>query len=153
MIVIIWCLLPYSTVFQLVSATIHDFLEFFPHLLRAIFFQSHLLLSHILIVKTMDSSERGMNPVWMTIINILKEYWPIWGSNQQSPVLRSCALRTELWDSEQYFKKPFFWEVLKIWDCGVNGLKRGWWWPCIALLAQIDVHALKSLTHFYNILH
>ena len=30
----------------------------------------------------MDSSERGMNPVTMTVINPLKEYWLNWGSNQ-----------------------------------------------------------------------
>ena len=35
----------------------------------------------------MDSDERGMNPVAMTIISPRKEYWPTWGSNQQPPVL------------------------------------------------------------------
>ena len=34
-----------------------------------IFFPSHWLLSHITIVETMDSFERGMNPVALTIIN------------------------------------------------------------------------------------
>ena len=46
--------------------------------------------------QTMDSGERGMNPVPMTIINPQKEYWPSWGWNQQSPVLNSCVLPTEL---------------------------------------------------------
>ena len=34
------------------------------------------LLCHITIIKTMDSGERGMNPVAITIINLRKEYWP-----------------------------------------------------------------------------
>ena len=33
---------------------------------------------NITIVKTMDSIERGMNPVTMTFINPCKEYWPSW---------------------------------------------------------------------------
>ena len=32
------------------------------------FFQSHWLLTHLTIVKTMDNGERGINPVTMTII-------------------------------------------------------------------------------------
>ena len=40
----------------------------------------------------MDSGERGMNPVAMTIISHQKEYWPNRGSNQRPPA-------TELWDS------------------------------------------------------
>ena len=43
----------------------------------------------------MNSSERGMSPVAMTIINHWKEYWP--GSNQQPPVLKYATLLTELW--------------------------------------------------------
>ena len=50
-----------------------------------IFFPSHWLLSHITIVKTTESGERGMNPVAMTFINPRKEYWPSQGSNQQPP--------------------------------------------------------------------
>ena len=34
----------------------------------------------------MNSRERGMNPVAMTIISPLKEYWPGRGSNQRPPV-------------------------------------------------------------------
>ena len=45
----------------------------------------------------MDSSERGMNPVTMTIINPQKEYCQSQGSNQQLPVIKSCMLQTELW--------------------------------------------------------
>ena len=46
-----------------------------------------LVLSHITMVETTDSGERGMNPVAMTIINPRKEYWPSRGSNQRPPVL------------------------------------------------------------------
>ena len=45
----------------------------------------------------MDSNERGINLVAMTIINPRKEYWPSQGSNQQPPVLKSATLPTELW--------------------------------------------------------
>ena len=55
-------------------------------------------------VETMDSSERGMNPVAMTIIDPQKEYRPGRGSNQQPPVLKSCMLPTELWGSENGFQ-------------------------------------------------
>ena len=51
------------------SAPSHTFLQFFEPVLRTIFFPSHWLLSHKTIVKTMASSERGMYPVAMTIIN------------------------------------------------------------------------------------
>ena len=43
----------------------------------------------------MNSGERGMNPVAMTIINPGKEYWLNCGSNQGTPVLKSCTLPTE----------------------------------------------------------
>ena len=90
------------------SAPIQTFLEFFKPVLRTIFFQSHWLLSHITIVPTMDSSERGMNPVEMTIINPRKEYWPSQGSNQRPPVLKSAMLQTELWGLSlmPFGKKP-----------------------------------------------
>ena len=54
------------------------------------------------IVETMDSDERGMNPVAITIINTWKEYWPCWGSNQRPPVLKSATLPTELWGVGSY---------------------------------------------------
>ena len=60
------------------------------------FFSGHWLLSHITIVDTIDSGERGMNPVAMTIINRRKEYWPSRGSNQRPPILKSATLPTEL---------------------------------------------------------
>ena len=46
-----------------------------------------------------DSGERGMDPVAMTIIDIWKEYWPSWESNQLPPVVKSAMLPTELWGS------------------------------------------------------
>ena len=59
------------------SAPIHAFLEFFQPVFRTLFLPNHWLLSQITIVGTTDSSERGMNPVAMTIgINPRKEYWP-----------------------------------------------------------------------------
>ena len=42
--------------------------------------------------KKIDISERGMNPVAMTIINPLKAYWPSRGSNQPPRVLKFCTL-------------------------------------------------------------
>ena len=80
------------------SAPIHAFLEFFEAVLHTIFFPSHLLLSHITIVKTTDSSERGMNSVAMTIINPRKGYWPSQGLNQRPSVLKSAML----WGSAVY---------------------------------------------------
>ena len=61
----------------------------FQELLLPVIFPSNWLLSHITIIETMDRSEREMNPVAMTIINPRKEYWPSWGSNQHSPVLKT----------------------------------------------------------------
>ena len=56
-----------------------------------------LVFSQITSVKTMDSTETGMNPVTMTIINPRKQYWPSQGLNQRPPVLKSAMLPTELW--------------------------------------------------------
>ena len=95
------CLMPFSTLFSYIVAAsppIHAFLEFFFNRHSAQYsFPSHWLLPHITIVETMDSGERGMKPVAMTIINPQKEYWPSWGSNQRPPVLKSETLPTELW--------------------------------------------------------
>ena len=55
------------------------------------FFSSHWLLSHITIVETTESGERGINLVAMTIVNPRKEYWPSQGSNQRPPALKSCT--------------------------------------------------------------
>ena len=57
------------------TAPIHVFLEFFLPGFYTIFFPSQWLLSHNTIVKTTDSGEKGINPVTMTIIDILREYW------------------------------------------------------------------------------
>ena len=57
------------------------------------------------VVETMDSSERGMNPVAKTIIQPWKEYWPSRGSNQRISVLMSTGLPTELWGSAQTIEK------------------------------------------------
>ena len=76
-------------------------------MLHTIFFPSHWLLSHIIIIETMDNSEKGMNPVAMTILNPRKEYWPSWGSNQRLPVLKSATLLTELWDSAWLYTTRF----------------------------------------------
>ena len=64
------------------SAPIHAFLGF-PH--------NHCQ-------KKLDSCERGLNRVAMTIINSLKEHWPSRGLNQRPPVLKSTTLPTELWE-------------------------------------------------------
>ena len=65
--------------------------------LRTIFFPSHWLLSHLTIVETTDSGDRGMNPVTKTIINPWKEHRPSRGSNRWPPALKSETLPTELW--------------------------------------------------------
>ena len=49
-------------------------MEFFSPVLCTVFFASNGLLSYITIVETMDSGERGLNPVGMTIINPQIEY-------------------------------------------------------------------------------
>ena len=74
------------------SAPIHAYLEFFYPVLPTILFPRHWLLSHITIVETTDSGEKGMNPVAMTIIIPQKEYWLSRGLNQRPPVLKSAML-------------------------------------------------------------
>ena len=78
------------------TAPIHAFLEFLSSVLCTIFFSSHWLLSNISLIETMDSGERGINPVTINTMNPLKEYCPIRGLNQRPVVLQSCALLTEL---------------------------------------------------------
>ena len=59
------------------SEPIHAFQgSFNQYIFHTIFCTSHWLLSHIAMVETTDSCERGMNPVAMTIISPRKEYWP-----------------------------------------------------------------------------
>ena len=90
----------FSTLFQLnvaVSAPFPAFLQFFQPVLCIIFFRSHWLLSNITIVETMDTCERGMNPVTITIINLCKDYWPSQrGSNQPPPFFKSSTVMETL---------------------------------------------------------
>ena len=44
----------------------------------------------------MNSHERGMDPVAMTIINPLRENWPRHKSNEQPPVLKLCTIPTAM---------------------------------------------------------
>ena len=60
----------------------------------------------------MDSDERGMNPVAMTIFSSQKEYWPSRGSNQRPSDLKSCRLPTELWGSTHNPEKNLLVELL-----------------------------------------
>ena len=82
-----------------VSAPGHAFLEFFSPVLCTIFFPGHRLFPNMIIIETMDSVERGMNSVAMTIIDPLKEYLPSRRSNQRPPVPKACTVPTELWGS------------------------------------------------------
>ena len=74
-----WCLTtPFSIVFRLhhgdqcTYPCFHGFhLTSSPHN-STIFFPSHWLLSHITIVETTDSGEKGMNPVAMIILSLRK---------------------------------------------------------------------------------
>ena len=96
-------LTPFSTVFQLYLGDQCTYPCFPGFLLTStIFFPSHWLLSHISIVETTNSGERGINPVTMIMINPLKEYWPSRGSNQRPPVLKSATLPSELWGSADF---------------------------------------------------
>ena len=58
------------------QCTYNAFLEFFLPELNTIFFSSHWLLSYITITGKMDSGERGMNVVKITVITPRTEYWP-----------------------------------------------------------------------------
>ena len=119
--------MPFPTYFShivVVSAPIHAFLEFFLPLLHTIFCPSHWLLYSIAIVETMNSCERGMNPVTMTIIHPWKEYWQSRGLNQRPSVLKWCMLLTELKVSAKFNpfpNKPWFSCV-----CSTSLLKTLW---------------------------
>ena len=94
-----WCLLAFLTWFQLYrgsQCTYPCFLEFFLPIFRTIYFPSHWQLSHITIVKTMDSGKSELNSVALTIISSRKEYWPSRWSNQRLPFLKSCRLPSEV---------------------------------------------------------
>ena len=96
----------FNVIFESISVILRQsvhlsvpFLEFFSPVLCSIFFPRHRLLSHITIVDTTDSCERGMNPVTMSIIGPPKEYWQSRGSNKQPLVLKPTTLTTEPWGS------------------------------------------------------
>ena len=73
----VWChFQQYFSYIVVVNAPIHAFLVLFYPTLWTTFFPNYWLLSDVTPVETMDSSERGMNPVSMTIVNPRKEYWP-----------------------------------------------------------------------------
>ena len=105
-----WCLMPFSTIFQLYHGGQCTY-PCFPRVLLTSCLHNMLskpppLLSHITIVKTTDSGKKWMNPVAMTIINPQKEYLPSWGLNQRPPVLKSATLPTELWGLAWQYWKP-----------------------------------------------
>ena len=95
-LLIAWYLTPFSTVFQLMS----QWPVTYPCIPGALLTSTpHDILSNpsnLTNVETTDSSERGMNPVTMIIINPWKEYWQSQGWNQWLPVLKSATLPTEL---------------------------------------------------------
>ena len=102
---IVWCLTPFQRYFSYTvaaSAPMHAFLELFLPVLHKIFFQNHWLDSHISIVDTMDSSERGINPIAMPIVNLRKEYLPSRRFDPAISSLKSSTLSTELWGSANY---------------------------------------------------
>ena len=86
----------------MVSTPIHVFLEFFLTVLWTTFFPSHLLLSQVKIIETIECFERGMNHIVTTIISPRKEYWPSRGTNQRPPVRKSSGLPTDLWCSAMH---------------------------------------------------
>ena len=81
-------------------------------------------------VETMNS-ERGMNPVTMTIINPRKEYWPSRGSNQVPLVLESCTLPTEPFGVSKLFKRLSIIWNFKSTFCAVS----------VCLTAMLIMHA------------
>ena len=96
-LIVLW-LTSFSTVFQLYRGGKCTY-TCFPGVLelRIIFLPSRWLLSHIIVVETMDRSERVMNPVAMTIVKPRKEYWPSRGSNQDLfSNIAHASLQTDL---------------------------------------------------------
>ena len=75
-LMIVWCLTPFSIYFSYITTAIVPIHAFqwlnFPAR-RIIFFPNYLLISHMAVVKTVDSGKRGMNLV-MTIINSRMEH-------------------------------------------------------------------------------
>ena len=132
---IVWCLTPFSTVLQLHRGGQYTY-PCIPGVLltdtshRLIFFPSHWLLSHVTIIETTDSGERGMNPVAMSIINPRKEYSRVWDrtsdllfSSPQCYRLSYGARRMQKKDqtrqsarvnsTHMYFRTSFFSDLLK----------------------------------------
>ena len=96
-------LTPFSTLFQLYRGsqlTYRCFSGVLTPVRRKLFFPRHWVLSHIIIIETMDSGERGMDPVAMTIINPRKEYWSHRESNKRPSVLKSCRLQATDGDTQ-----------------------------------------------------
>ena len=96
---IVCCLTPLSTIFQVYRGGQCTYQCFLGVLLTSTLrniLSKHWLLSHITIVETTDSDEKGMNPVTMTKTNPRKEYWPSRGSNQRPLDLKSATQLTEL---------------------------------------------------------
>ena len=56
----------------------------------------------------MDSCEREMTPVTLTIINTRKGYLSSRGSNQQPPVLECYMLLTELRGLDSFFLEDLY---------------------------------------------
>ena len=93
----------YFSYIAAVSVSIHVVLEFLLLVLRAVLFPNHELLSHITIVEPVVSSEKGINPVAMNVINSQKEIGRT-GDRARDllPVLKSCALLKELHGRSNY---------------------------------------------------
>ena len=96
--------MPFSTVFQLYCGDQCTYPCFSGILLTSTpsnILSKPIVAFHITIVETKGSSEKGMNPVAMTIINPQIENWLSWGSDQRPPVIKSATPPTKLWGSAQ----------------------------------------------------
>ena len=85
-----------NTVFNMISfiSKWQEHLSMHSCSLGTIYFPGHWLLSHITIIEKMASSERGMNPVAMTIINPWKKI--DLAGNQTSDLYASPVCATDL---------------------------------------------------------
>ena len=93
----VWCLKPFSPVFQLFCDGQYTY-PCFPEVLltsrvptprTVFFFPSHWLLFHITIVETIDSGERRKNPIAMSINNLWGKKLTEPGSKHQPALLKS----------------------------------------------------------------
>ena len=66
---IVWCLLSFPTFFSYICSFIHAFLEFLLVVFYTIFCPTYPLLSHLMFVRTVLSSQRGMISVVETVIS------------------------------------------------------------------------------------